>query len=242
MRNETTTAILDYAEAHKHLSVEDLFANIHARIGIKRSSLLWYLFKLVEDKSLVRTARGVYAKAETKQGFAPQPIAEVKKVYSLLKANFPFAKLCVYQGDIISPLQHHLSSNRVVYVETERDAAETVFHFLREHGKEAYFRPDQKMIYRYVDMNSRVVFVKNLVTEAPLQNVDDMPMPTLEKLLVDILRDADFFYLQGSESERIIDNAFSLYSVNTSRLFRYAQRRKVKAELSSIINNLHSND
>ena len=58
--------------------------------------------------------------------------------------------------------------------------------------------------------------MKNLVSEAPLQEVSGIPMPTLEKLLVDILRDSDFFYLQGSESERFIENAFKMYSVNRS--------------------------
>lgn len=48
-------------------------------------------------------------------------------------------------------------------------------------------------------------FCENLVSEAPLQKVSDVPMPTLEKLLVDILRDVDFFYLQGSESEHIFE-------------------------------------
>ena len=95
------------------------------------------------------------------------------------------------------------------------------------------------MIYRYVDMDSRVIFVKNLVSEAPLQEVSGVPMPTLEKLLVDILRDTDFFYLQGSESDRIIENAFNLYTINRNRLFRYADRRKVKEELSSILENLN---
>jgi len=95
------------------------------------------------------------------------------------------------------------------------------------------------MIYRYVDMDSRVIFVKNLVSEAPLQEVSSVPMPTLEKLLVDILRDTDFFYLQGSESDRIIENAFNLYTINRNRLFRYADRRKVKKELSSILENLN---
>ena len=82
-------------------------------------------------------------------------------------------------------------------------------------------------------------FVKNLVSEAPLQEVSGVPMPTLEKLLVDILRDTDFFYLQGSESDRIIENAFNLYTINRNRLFRYADRRKVKKELSSILENLN---
>lgn len=82
-------------------------------------------------------------------------------------------------------------------------------------------------------------YSENLVSEAPLQHISGVPMPTLEKLLVDILRDVDFFYLQDSESERIIENAFNLYAINRSRLFRYAGRRKVKEELSTILENLN---
>ena len=110
---------------------------------------------------------------------------------------------------------------------------------MKDEGRKTYLRPDKEMIYRYVDMDSRVFFVKNLISEAPLQKISGVQMPTLEKLLVDILRDSDFFYMQGSESERIIENAFSLYTVNRSRLFRYADRRKVKKELSSILENLN---
>lgn len=170
------------------------------------------------------------------QTFAPKLVKEMKEIYKLLQANFPFAKFCVYQGEIIAPLQHHLLSNRIIYVETNRDSTETVFNFLKGKQRNAYLRPDKKMIYRYVDLESRVFFVKNLISEAPLQKVSGVPMPTLEKLLVDILRDVDF-YLQGSESHRIIENAFTSYTVNQSRLFRYAGRRKVKEELSSILIN-----
>lgn len=237
MINETTTFILDYAEAHRDFSLGDLFAYLQDKTGIKKSSLSWYLFKLVNENVLVRTGRGKYAKVK-KQVFSPQPIEEVKDVYGLLQSDFPFAKFCVYQGEIISPLQHHLSSNRIIYVETDRNSTETVFNFLKDRNYNVYLRPDKNMIYRYVDMDSRVIFVKNLVSEAPLQEVSSVTMPTLEKLLVDILRDTDFFYLQGSESDRIIENAFNLYTINRSRLFRYADRRKVKEELSSILENL----
>ena len=226
MSNETTTFILDYAEVHHDFSLGDLFAYLQEKTGIKKSSLSWYLFKLVNENVLVRTGRGTYAKV-MKQVFSPQPIEEVKEVYGLLQSDFPFAKFSVYQGDIIAPL------------ETDRDSAETVFNFLKDRNHDVYLRPDKNMIYRYVDMDSRVIFVKNLVSEAPLQEVSGVPMPTLEKLLVDILRDTDFFYLQGSESDRIIENAFNLYTINRNRLFRYADRRKVKKELSSILENLN---
>ena len=170
MSNETTTFILDYAEVHHDFSLGDLFAYLQEKTGIKKSSLSWYLFKLVNENVLVRTGRGTYAKV-MKQVFSPQPIEEVKEVYGLLQSDFPFAKFCVYQGDIIAPLQHHLSSNRIIYVETDRDSAETVFNFLKDKNHNVYLRPDKNMIYRYVDMDSRVIFVKNLVSEAPLQEV-----------------------------------------------------------------------
>ncbi len=64
-------------------------------------------------------------------------------------------------------------------------------------------------------------------------------MPTLEKLLVDILRDTDFFYLQGSESDHIFENAFNLYTINRNRLFRYADRRKVQERIIVILENLN---
>lgn len=238
MSNETTTSILNYAENHRIFSIEDLYAYLHERISINRASLSWYLFKLVDGHALARTGRGLYGKV-MKQSFAPNPSDEVKEVAERLMYHFPFAKFCIYQGEIIAPLLHHLSSNRIIYVETERDTAETVFNFLRGERQEAYLRPDKDMIYRYVDMDRGAFFVKNLVSEAPLQKVSDVPMPTLEKLLVDIMRDSDFFYLQGAESERIIENAFHLYTINKSRLLRYASRRKVKEALSSILNNLN---
>lgn len=238
MSNNTTTFILDYAEVHHDFSVGELFAYLQEKTDIKKSSLSWYLFKLVKDNVLARTGRGTYSKV-MKPVFSPQPVEEVKAVHSLLQSAFPFAKFCIYQGEIMAPLQHHLSSNRIIYVETDRDMTETVFNFLKDGHYDVYLRPDKNMIYRYVDMDSRSFFVKNLVSEAPLQEVSGVPMPTLEKLLVDILRDTDFFYMQGSESEHVIENAFSLYPINRNRLFRYAGRRKVKEELSSIMENLN---
>ncbi len=238
MSNDTTKAILDYAELHYEFSIGDLFADLQDKIGISKPSLTWYLFKLVQDNSLVRTGRGKYNKV-MKQSFSLSPIDEVKEIYGLLHENFPLLKFCIYNGEIISPLQHHLLSNRIVYVETDRDAAETVFNFLRGENYNAYLRPDKELIYRYIDLDNREIFVKNLVSESPLQMVDGIPMPTLEKLLVDILRDSDFYFLQGSESERIIDNAFSLYTVNRNKLLRYAERRKVKEELLTILDNLN---
>lgn len=70
MSNETTTFILDYAEVHRDFSLGGLFAYLQEKTGIKKSSLSWNLFKLVNENVLVRTGRGTYAKV-MKQVFSP---------------------------------------------------------------------------------------------------------------------------------------------------------------------------
>lgn len=172
-------------------------------MDINRSSPLWHLFKLVNSNVLIRTDRGMYAKVR-KPIFSPQPADDLIEIFNLLQTNFPFAKCCIYQSEIISPLQHHLSSNRIIYVETERNSAETIFDFLKGEGRPVFLCPCKDIVYRYVDMDSRTIFVKNLVSEAPLQGVSGILMPTLEKLLVDTLRDSDFFYLQGGVKANVL--------------------------------------
>ena len=49
--------------------------------------------------------------------------------------------------------------------------------------------------------------------------------PYLEKILVDIQKDADYSYLQGAESDNMLSNAESLYMINYSRMYRYGRRR-----------------
>lgn len=69
---------------HHDFSIEDLFAYLHERTGINRSSLSWYLFKLVDDNALVRIGRGIYGKV-VKQSFSPEPIDEVKRYMNCYK-------------------------------------------------------------------------------------------------------------------------------------------------------------
>ena len=60
----------------------------------------------------------------------------------------------------------------------EKDASEFVFDFLRSLRVMAFYKPNEDMIYRYINLDERNIFVKNLVSEAPLQKVDDIPVST----------------------------------------------------------------
>ena len=200
-----------------------------------------YLSSLAKDNELVRVAQGEYALPD-KQSFRYVPSEEVKKIYDSLKSELPFTDFCIYDGSILSPIQHHLSINKAIYVETNRDAVESVFARLKESHEDVYRQPDSAFMYDYVDLRNQCIIVKTLVTEAPLMTVDGVRVPTLEKMLVDTQKDADFDYVRGAESQYMYQMAFDLYNINTQRLLRYARRRSISQEIQELLNQINNND
>ncbi len=79
--------------------------------------------------------------------------------------------------------------------------------------------------------------VKSLITEAPVQKVDNIPTITIEKLLVDIFCDPVIFNAQqGSEMNQIYKEAFEKYTISESKMLRYANRRRKRKELDNYLN------
>lgn len=226
--------ILDYADLHTAFTVQELYAYFGEEAGISRQTVSWYLTKLTESGQLHRIGHGKYER-QAKQQFVISPTDEERRLNEELKQRWPFAHFCIYNGSVISPLLHHLATNNITYIETEREAVQAVFHFLRDAGRDAYLRPTAEFIYHYIDLSQPAIFVKPLVSESPVQEIDGVQVPTLEKLLVDLLKDPDFSYLQGAESVNIFSNALSLYSINESRLLRYASRRGVRKDIEGLM-------
>jgi len=202
--------------------------------GIKPVTARQYLSALAKDNELVRVGQGVYAIAQ-KQTFTYKPSELVKEIYLMMKTELPFTDFCVYDGSILSPIQHHISINHTIYVETNRDTVELVFGCLKKLYKSVYRQPSAIFMYDYIDLREECIIVKTLVTESPLMEVDGIKVPTLEKLLVDTQKDADFDYLRGSESLNMFLLAFDQYTINTQRLLRYAKRRSISQEIQELI-------
>lgn len=226
--------ILDAAASLSTFTVAELKESLGDALILPRARLNWYLSKLSDEGKIVRIARGQYAARDSKKIFTPKPSQDSISLYNQFHADFPEINICVYEGPWIFQFMHHLASNQVIYIEVEKDIAETVFHTLQDLGKTVFLRPDKDLIYKYVNMDQGAIFVKNLTSESPLQEVSGIKIPTLEKLLVDMFVDPDFFYLQGNEYNRIMHNARTHYVINQSRLLRYARRRNVSERIKNI--------
>lgn len=237
MKMTTKDNILKYAQVHDTFSASSIAIDCELNVVTVRQ----YLSALFREGKLERVGKGVYANRH-KQSFVYKPSDEARNIYNFLKLTLPFADFCVYDGNIISPIQHHLSINNAIYVETNRDVVETVFGRLKDDGKKVFRQPDAQFVYDYVDLRTHCLIVKPLVSESPTAMIDGIIVPTLEKILVDIQADADFDYLRGIESQNMFNLAFDLFSINLQRLLRYARRRNVEQRTRKLIDGVKRYD
>ncbi|MGN0029305.1 MAG: DUF6577 family protein [Marinilabiliaceae bacterium] len=229
--NVGKSQIVEFANANRLVNA-DLLSTTY---GMKPATARQYLSSLAKANVLARIGQGVYSIAQ-KQPFTYLPSDLARAVYERLTAELPFTDFCIYDGSIFSSVQHHLSVNRAIYVETNRDAVETVFTRLKSQYEKVYRQPSSSFMYDYVDLRNECVIVKTLVTESPTMKAGRMKVPTLEKLLVDTQKDADFDYLRGSESYNMFRQAFDLYAINTTKMMRYAKRRGIDKIICGMTN------
>lgn len=133
----------------------------------------------------------------------------------------------------------HQPGRFYILVEVEKDAAQSVFFYLKEHKTSVFIEPTKDLIEKYFPDQQETIIVKSLVSEAPLQTINNINIPTIEKILVDIFCDDIIFAAQqGSEMKTIFLEALSKYTVNESRIMRYADRRRKKESFREYLNTI----
>ncbi len=232
--------ILNYAAGVQQFSVDDIPTDVFS--GIERAKLSWYLGRLSRNGKLRRIGRGVYTLQPTNT-FLVKANAKVRSLYRSLLGQYPFADFCVYSGNVITPLLHDMMPNNTIYVETNRDTIQSVFDMLLpKYNGRIFLAPTKEIATTYIDFSKENIIVKPLVTEAPLTLDGKVPVPTLEKLLVDTRVDADFYYLHGYENMEMLRTAINHYDVNRNRLLRYADRRNAKDSIQKDLETIKNND
>ena len=235
-----TEQILDYASMQgqpfprrnlmQHLGTND----------ISKASAQVLLNRLVEQGKLVKAGYGLYSFPEKgKQPFVYKPSEEERSIAEQIKRKFPFADFCVWKPSVLVSYMRHIPALGMVFVDVERVAMESVFNFLQGHASamSILLNPTAQECERYITTD-KLLIVRVLVNEAPITMINDTPVPTLEKILVDATGDRELNFAQGAELYTIFENAFSMNNVNLSRLLRYASRRHRKDSILKIINTI----
>ncbi|WP_312399875.1 DUF6577 family protein [Chryseobacterium sp.] len=202
---------------------------------MKQTTVNWRVYTLVQQGVLQRIGRGKFTLGENKF-FVPEISSATKSIFKKLKAEFPYANLCVWNTSIFNEFMLHQPNRFFVLVETDKETTNSVFYFLREIRKSVFIEPTKDILEKYVINDKEVFVVKPLISEAPTLNINGIETTSLEKMLVDIFCDDIIFSAQqGAEMRTIFKEAFAKYTINQSKMLRYADRRKRKDELNQFV-------
>lgn len=169
--------------------------------------------------------------------FMPTFSAELRQIDHEVKTAFPYADYLIWETRSLHEFMLHQPGQSQVIIETEKDAADSVFNFLNARfiGR-VFLQPDRLTFERYVLPRTDSIIITSLLSQPPQQKVDGVSTPKLEKILVDIFAGEDIFYVfHGEELVRIFEAAFEGYQVSQKAIFRYAQRRKVDQKIRAFM-------
>jgi len=221
---------MKFATGKQSFSRKELFENF---CNLSKKSLSQQLYRLLKSNRLERLTQGVYRLPVSL--FAVSD--EIKQLNEILKNQFPFADFCLWSSDVLMPFMHHIPNLNFIYVDVENDVAESAFNFLKSNQtKSIFFRPSKEEFYRYIT-GKEAIIVRGLISESPLQTVENVLVPTLEKVLVDIAGDMEFDFLQGAEITYFYRNVLERHEINKRKLLRYASRRGRREEVEQLYDN-----
>ena len=166
----------------------------------------------------------------------PNISTTLKRIFNKIKREFPYIAFCVWDTVWLHDFMRHQPFKHYIVLEVEKDACESVFGYLSETMKNIFLNPDEELFDRYISNLDGVVIIKNMVSEAPLIEEQKVIIPSLEKLLVDMLIDTALFSAQQSEKEFIMRSVVKKYTLNELKMRRYANRRNRTREINELIN------
>lgn len=234
----TINDILNFGLTHNTFTRKELIASLKSyNPKDSLNSLSEQLNRLLKSGQIIRVERGVYSLPDsTKREFFINCTDEIKNIDLQVKKQFPFVNYCLWDSSAIMPYMLHIPNIKFIYVDVERDVAESVFNLLNTSGtKRVYLMPTATDFERYISGNEAII-VRPLISESPLQTIEGINTPAIEKILVDMVADVEFSFLQGSELHHVYNSIFERHNVNKNKLLRYATRRGKKEEVEQLLN------
>ncbi len=199
------------------------------------SSFYKQLALLIKSGDLVRVGDGVYSfSSKNFMPYTHEYSSLSIEVASFIQSQYPLVDFSITELIQLNDFVNHQIAHNVLFLSVESDAKEFVFDSLKERyfGK-VLIDPNLEVYNHY--WSDGAIVINKLVTEAPKGNEISWHA-RLEKVLVDLIAD-HLFASSVSESEypAIYENAFSMYAIDESCLFRYAKRRAVDGKIKKLI-------
>ena len=195
-------------------------------------TIAWRIHDLKQKGIIHNIQRGVY-KWGNKAKYIPEIQEKSKMLYKDIQNDLPYTTICMTETRWFNEFMLHQVFQNYIVIEAEKEATSVIFNKLKEAGENAFLNPDAQIVETYISTTENPLIVKPLISESPLQLVEQVYVPTLEKMLVDMISDKEIYGAQETEAARIFKTATEKYNINGNKLMRYARRRNKVNELNT---------
>ncbi|MCK5136468.1 MAG: hypothetical protein KAR19_11820 [Bacteroidales bacterium] len=203
---------------------------------LKETTFRWRIYYLKTKKIIAVISRNLFT-LSYKPVFKPEAGDTEKQLYSKIEKQFPTLKHCVWSTKIVSEFMLHIPGRSITILQVETEALEPVYEFLKEQKfRNVFIQPVEKEIERYIFESKTAIILQSLISKSPVQRINEVVTTTLEKLIVDLYCDKKLYSaFQGSELVHIINYAYNRYSIDFTKLFGYAKRRRKEIEIMGFL-------
>ena len=212
--------MLELLEANGEVSAADFKAMMP---GVPEQTVFSRIRALERRGLIYQSGRGRYqlgAKPTYKIEITPKML----ELSNLMVEEFVGVNSCICGYD-----------KNVILLEVDKKEVGGILATLRARYTNVY---SFKEVIAARDSLKDAIIVKPLITDSPLLDNDGVSVPALEKKLVDLIADRDFFRLDDRTLQREFQRAFEVYPINRNRILRYAGRRNVASLAQQFINGI----
>ena len=209
--------VREYIKKHRYFSLSQIARDTN----LDRKILMDYLFQLKEEKNVFDAGYGCYSSVE--RSFDLPIINRTQNIIQFIKKEFPFVTdYTVWDTNSLQLFYRHTQSHHITFVDVEKEVASSVYERLYKKFQNVLREQRSKSFFASFDVTRDPVIVRGLISRAPRKS----HLPTMEKILIDMLMDLDKYnYIARNDYLEIWRDLIQKYRLDVRIVYSYSKRR-----------------
>jgi len=217
-------SIIDYARDKYYFHINDLKKYFtKKRIKFRENSLKQQIYLLKKEEFIYSAGRGWYSNIQKEFELNIEP---TEKIIKLLIEKFPLLEFSCWSTEQLKGFFHHLSSQFVTFIYTDKDFLSTLRDFLTVNYYNTYLNPSKNEAEKFIELKTKTIILRPSVSSRISKEKN---LTKIEKILVDLFIEMKKISLIDKEEYiKIISNIILNYRINMAEMLDYADRREAK--------------
>lgn len=230
-KNSIKNRIYNYAGNKSYFSISDLQKHLERNnVVFSDENLKKSLYRMRKEKILYSAGRGWYSTMKQDFELEKKPI---RRITELISQDFPFLEFSCWGTEQLKAFFHHLPTQFVVFISSEKDYLEPLRDGLENHNYNVFINPLKSEAEKFFHIKDQTAILRPSLTKGEPK---DGHFAKIEKIIVDLHMETKKLNLMDREEyKRIISNIFNNFRINVADMLEYAERRGIRDSIANFV-------